>query len=217
MDIVIVGGHGKIGLLLARELHRRGDRVRSVIRRADQEADVRAAGAEPVVCDLEQEGPGVFAQAIGPADALVFSAGAGPGSGAARKWTVDFGAAVVAAAACRANGIGRYVMVSGMGSDDLPPEEPNDVFNVYLHAKAAADRAVEATGIATTIVRPGMLTDDPPTGRVQAAPKAERGSIPRADVATVLAEVLHEPRAAGLAFDLVSGDTPVPEAVGVLP
>jgi nucleoside-diphosphate-sugar epimerase len=213
MDVVIVGGHGKIGRLLARELQQRGDRPRAVIRNPAHEADVREAGAEPVLCDLEQQGPAAVAEAIGSADALVFAAGAGPGSGAARKWTVDFGGAVTAAAACRANGIERYVMVSSIGADDPPPFDPGDVFNVYLHAKAAADRAVLATGLATTIVRPGYLTDDPPTGRVQIAPKVERGEVSRADVAAVLAEVLHQPGTAGLQFGVVGGEMPVAQAV----
>jgi nucleoside-diphosphate-sugar epimerase len=216
MDVVIVGGHGKIGRLLARELQTRGDRPRAVIRNPAHEADVREAGADPVLCDLEQQGPGAFAEAIGSADALVFTAGAGPGSGAARKWTVDFAGAVVAAAACRANGIDRYVLVSSIGADDPPPFDPGDVFNVYLHAKAAADKAVLATGLAATIVRPGSLTDDPPTGRVHLAPKTGRGAVSRADVAAVLAEVLHRPATAGLQFGVIGGDTPVADAVAAL-
>jgi len=213
MDVVIVGGHGKIALLLARELQQRGDRVRSLIRNPDHEGDVRDAGAEPVMCDVEREGPAVVAEAIAGADAVVFAAGAGPGSGTARKWTVDYGGAVVSIAAARAAGAGRYVIVSSVGADDPPPEDPDDVFSIYLHAKAAADRALAASGLAFTILRPGMLTDDPPTGSVHLAERVERGSIPRADVAAMLAELVHEPRTAGKALGLVAGDTPVQEAM----
>ena len=211
MDIVIAGGHGKIALGLARLLHERGDRVRSLIRNPAHSADVEAAGAEPQLCDLEQAGEDEVARAVAGADAVVFAAGAGPGSGPERKWTVDHGAAVKLIAAAKANGIDRYAMVSSRNAD---PDAPgDDTFAVYLRAKGKADAELSASGLAYTIVRPGRLTDDPATGRVSAGDDVGDGSISRDDVAAVLASCVHDPRLAGVTFELVGGETPIEEAL----
>jgi uncharacterized protein YbjT (DUF2867 family) len=211
MDIVIAGGHGKIALRLARLLQDRGDRVRSLIRNPEHAGDVEAAGGEPVVCDLEQVGDDAVARATAGADAVVFAAGAGPGSGPERKWTVDYGGAVKLIAAAKANGIDRYVIVSSRGAD---PEAPgDDAFAVYLRAKGKADAELRASGLASTIVRPGRLTDDPGTGRISAGDHVGEGSISRDDVAAVLAVTLHDPALAGVTFEVVEGDTPIEQAL----
>jgi uncharacterized protein YbjT (DUF2867 family) len=163
------------------------------------------------VCDLEAASEEEVAEAIVTVSAVVFAAGAGPGSGAERKWTVDYGAAVKLIAACKANGIRRYVLVSSIGAD--PAREGEDTFDVYLRAKGQADVELQASGLDYTIVRPVSLTDDSGTGLVQIAERVQRGKIPRDDVAAVLAAVLHEPGTAGLAFEVTSGKTPVEEAV----
>jgi uncharacterized protein YbjT (DUF2867 family) len=214
MRVAIAGGHGKIALRLARLLSGRGDEVRSLIRNPDHAQDVRAAGAEPVVCDLERADDDEVAGAVGTADAVVFAAGAGPGSGPERKWTVDYGGAVKLIAAAKANGIGRYAIVSSMGAD--PDADGDDGFAVYLRAKGRADADLMGSGLEYVIARPGGLTDDPGTGRVRLGPDVGRGTIPRDDVAAVLAAVLHEPRVANVVFEVVSGDVPVEEAVAAL-
>jgi len=203
MRVVVAGGHGQIGLQLLRLLADRGDEAVGLIRNPAHGDDLRAAGAEPLVCDLEAADEVAL-----DADAVVFAAGAGPGSGAERKWSMDYGGA---AKLMRA-GVRRYVMVSAMGAAD-PPAEGGDVFGEYLRAKARADRELAASGLDYTIVRPGRLTDDAPTGLVRIGERLSRGAIPRADVAAVLLAVLDEPRTAGRAFDLVSGDTPIAEAL----
>jgi uncharacterized protein YbjT (DUF2867 family) len=214
MLVVIGGGHGNIALRLTRLLHAGGDQVRSLIRKPDHAGDVGDAGGEPVVCDLESASDGEVADAVRGADAVVFAAGAGPGSGPERKWTVDYGGAVKLIAAAKAAGIGRYVIISSMGAD---PDAPgDDTFSVYLRAKGKADADLAASGLDHTIVRPGRLTDEPGTGRVTLGPSVPRGEIPRDDVAAVLAAVLHEPATAGLTFEVVSGDTPVEEAIAAL-
>ena len=212
MDVVIAGGHGKIALRLAPLLQARGDRVRALIRNPDHAADVRAAGAEPVVCDLEHAGEDEVAQALAGADAVVFAAGAGPGSGPERKWTMDHGGAVKLAAAARAAGARRYVMVSSIGADP-EADDADGGFGVYLKAKGRADADVLASGLDVTIIRPGGLTDDPGTGRVHLAPSVPRGQVPRDDVAAVLAAILHEPAAIGATLELVGGDVPLADAV----
>jgi uncharacterized protein YbjT (DUF2867 family) len=214
MDIVIAGGHGKIALRLERLLTERGHHVRALIRNPDHAGEVVAAGADPLVVDLEVAGADELAAAIGRSGAFVFTAGAGPGSGPERKWTVDYAGAVKGMQACRLNGIDRYVMVSSMGAD---PEAPDDGgFNTYLRAKGQADQKLAESGLAYTIVRPGRLTDDPGTGRATAAEHTGPGQIPRDDVAATLAVVLATPGAAGLTFELISGDTPIDEAVAAL-
>jgi uncharacterized protein YbjT (DUF2867 family) len=214
MIVAIAGGHGKIALRLARVLSGRGDEVRSLIRRAEHGDDVRAAGGEPVVCDLEAAGEDEVGEAVRGADAVVFAAGAGPGSGPERKWTMDHGGAVKLIAAAEATGIRRYAIVSSMGAD---PDAPgDDTFAIYLRAKGQADADLAVSGLDYTIVRPGHLTDDPGTGRVRLAAHVPRGSVPRDDVAAVLAAALDEPGTVGLTLELVSGDVPVEEAVAAV-
>ncbi|CAN5877946.1 SDR family oxidoreductase [soil metagenome] len=211
MDVAIAGGHGQIALHLSRLLSQRGDTVRGIIRAADQRDDLAEVGARGVVLDLEHAPVVEIADAISGADAVVFAAGAGPGSGAARKETVDHEAAVkVAKAAGRAD-VGRYVMISAMGTDD--PPDGDDVFEVYLRAKARADRDVMDTDLAWTIVRPGRLTDDAGTGIVALARHVDRGEIPREDVAAVIVAALDDARSAGHIVEVVGGDTPVVEAL----
>lgn len=216
--IVIAGGHGKIALLLERILSARGDSVSGIIRKPEQINDLELAGAKAIVLDLENTTVDTLAEHLRGADAVVFAAGAGPGSGAERKDTVDRGAAVVLADAAEAAGVRRYVMVSAMGADDRSRDADLDpVFAAYLRAKAAADADVrERAGLQTTIVRPGGLTDDPGTGRVTAATETGRGEIPRADVAAVLAAVLDDDRTAGRTFELIGGETPIDAALAAL-
>jgi cytosine deaminase len=212
MRIVIAGGHGQIALRLERLLAARGDEAVGVIRNPDQSGDLRAAGAEPVVLDLESASVEEVAQVLRGADAAVFAAGAGPGSGSARKETVDRGAAVLFADAAERAGVRRYIVVSSMGAD---PDRPGDeVFDVYLRAKGAADAYVRSrSALDWTILRPGMLTNDAGTGSVLLTASTGRGPVPRDDVAAALAELLETPATAGLTLELISGNVPVSVAV----
>ena len=186
MDVVVAGGHGQIGLRLLRLLAERGDRARGLIRTPEYAADLEAAGAEAVLCDMEAEDDlGPFVEG---ADALVFAAGAGPGSGPERKKTVDLGAALKLIAAAKTLGIRRYVMVSALNADH--PERASAAMRPYYEAKGAADEAVQASGLDYAIARPGRLTNDPGTGRVKAGTDIGAGSVTRDDVAATLAEVL---------------------------
>lgn len=215
MRVVIAGGHGKIALILEQLLSARGDDVAGLIRNPDQAADLQAAGAQAIVLDLERASVDEVADALRGADAVVFAAGAGPGSGAARKQTVDRDAAILLADAAEAAGVGRYVMVSALAADDRSLDANYDeVFQAYMHAKSEADADVRArAGLRTTIVRPGGLTDEPATGNVMVAESTGRGTIPRADVAHVLLAVLHEPETAGRTFEVISGEMPIDAAL----
>ncbi|MGW0118311.1 SDR family oxidoreductase [Streptomyces sp. NPDC003327] len=212
MRIVIAGGHGRIALRLERLLSEAGHEVAGIVRREEQSADLRAAGAEPVVLDLESASVAEVAAALEGAGAVVFAAGAGPGSGTARKETVDRGAAVLFADAAERAGVRRYVMVSSMGAD--AGHAGDEVFDVYLRAKGEADDAIRARpALEWTILRPGTLTDDEGTGLVRLEAYTGGGRISRDDVAAVLAELLDTPATAGLTLELVAGSTPVPVAV----
>ncbi|MGW1789643.1 NAD(P)H-binding protein [Streptomyces tubercidicus] len=214
MRIVIAGGHGQIALRLERLLAKRGDEVAGIIRRPEQAGDLLAAGAEPVVCDLESASVEDVARHMEGADAAVFAAGAGPGSGIERKDTVDRGAAAVFADAAEAAGVRRFLVVSSMGADREPPEGTDPVFAAYLRAKGAADTDVRArAGLDWTILRPGRLTNDPGTGLVALAEATGRSEVSRDDVAAVLVELLDEPGTIGRTLELIGGDVPVGEAV----
>jgi nucleoside-diphosphate-sugar epimerase len=210
MRVVIAGAHGKIAMRLARALVARGDTVIGLIRNPDHADDVAATGAEPVLCDLEHATVSEIAAAAAGAEAAVFAAGAGPGSGAARKLTMDRDGAIKLLEATA----GRYVIVSSVGAES--PPEGDDVFSVYLRAKAAADAALEASAREWTIIRPGALTDDPPTGRLRIETTPFRGQVPRDDVASVIAAVLVDPRATHKILYVNAGDQPWEEALDLV-
>jgi uncharacterized protein YbjT (DUF2867 family) len=214
MRVAIGGGHGQIGLRLARALTQRGDQAVALIRNPDHVSDVQGAGAEAAVVDLEHDTDEAVARAIAGCDAVVFAAGAGPASGPERKETMDFGGAVKLVAAAQQAGVRRFLIVSSMGADPAAPGE--DTFSIYQRAKGRADDAVRASGLDATVVRPGGLTNDPGTGRVQVGESTPRGQVTRDDVAAVLVAVLDTPSTIGRSFDLIGGETPITDAVAAL-
>ena len=177
MDVLIAGGHGQIARRLIRILAAAGHTPRGLIRNPDHAADIEADGGVPVVCDLEREDP---APHLAGADAIVFAAGAGPGSGAERKQTVDLGAAVALIEAAEAHGVRRYVIVSSIGAHD--PAAGPDAMRPYLEAKAEADARLAASDLDWTIVRPGSLNEragQRPRRRVDDARAAGAGATRR--------------------------------------
>jgi uncharacterized protein YbjT (DUF2867 family) len=214
VHVVIAGAHGKIGLRLTALLAGRGDVVTGVVRNPDHTADVERAGASAVVLDLESAAADELAAHLTGADAVVFAAGAGPGSGAARKDTVDRAAAVLLADAAQQAGVRRYLLISSTGVDAPPAPGTDEVWAAYLAAKKAAEEAIRATDLDWTILRPGRLTDDPGTGRVLLAPPpVDRGDVTRDDTAAVLVALLDTPRTAGKVLELREGESEVHEAV----
>src|SRR4051794_14890859 len=213
MDVAIAGGHGKIALHLERLLSQSGHGVCGLIRNRAHEAAVHAAGAEPVLCDMEAVDD--LAPFIDGADAVVFAAGAGPGSGPERKRTVDLGGALKLLDAARRTGARRYLIVSSIGAED--PSAPGEQMRPYLEAKGGADRPGAESELDWTIVRPGSLTNEPGTGRVTLSTDMSlRGAVPREDVARVLAASLGEPNTIRKTFVVVGGETPVDEAVAAI-
>jgi uncharacterized protein YbjT (DUF2867 family) len=212
MRIVIAGGHGQIALLLAEQLVRAGHQAVNLVRNPAHADDVTATGAESVLFDLERASASDLAAHLAGADAVVFAAGAGPGSTAERKLTVDRDGATRLIAAAERAGVTRYVMISAMGADTFDAAS-TDTFQVYLRAKSEADAALRSSALDWTVVRPGGLTDEPGAGTVTIGESTGRGSIPRADVAAVVAQCLTSPATAGMQFEVISGDTPIAAAL----
>ena len=216
MIVAIAGGHGQVALLLAEELVRRDHEPVGLVRNADHLPDLTRRGARGVVVDLEHTTVEALASSIAGAEVVVFAAGAGPGSGASRKDTLDRAGAVLLADAAEQAGVSRYVMVSAIDAD-RDDEGSDDVYQVYLRAKAAADRDLRGReSLEWTIVRPGRLSDDEGTGQVDLGPDRSPGSVARADVAAVLAELITSGRGVRRQVDLVAGRVPVAEAVASL-
>ncbi|HEY2436425.1 MAG TPA: SDR family oxidoreductase [Solirubrobacteraceae bacterium] len=211
MTIAIAGAHGKIAIRLTKRLAARGEEVVGLIRNPAHAEDIAAIGARPVVCDLEHATVAEIAAAISGSSAAVFAAGAGPGSGAERKLTVDRDGAIKLLAACASAAVPRYLLISSIGAED--PPESDDVFSVYLRAKAEADMAAQESDRDWTIVRPGGLTDEPGRGRVRIDTDPFRGEVPRDDVAAVLDALLQRSDATHVILYVNAGEQPVEEAL----
>ncbi|MFC4944868.1 NAD(P)H-binding protein [Pseudonocardia sp. GCM10023141] len=217
MHVVIAGGHGQIGLRLTSLLAERGDAVTGVIRNPAHREDLERAGATPAVLDLESATAAELAAHLEGADAVVFAAGAGPGSSAGRKDSVDRAAAVLLAEAAALAGVRRYLLVSSINVDAPPAAGTDEVWAAYLAAKKAAEDAIRASDLDWTIVRPGSLSDDPGTGRVRLVPASgARGAVTRDDTAAVLVALLDAPATAGAVLELFEGDVDVVAAVAAL-
>lgn len=211
MKISIAGGNGSIAMLLHPLLVENGHTVKGLIRSPEQSEALKEKGAEPVICDLEMEDD--ISDKVGDADLVIFAAGAGPGSGAERKWTVDRDGAIKLIEAAKKNGIKRYFMISAMGLDTPRGDE---VFRVYQKAKAQADDALRESGLDYVIVKPGRLTDEDGTGKIRIGENLDRGSITRSDVAAVLAKLVDTPEISNVSFDLLQGEHDIEEALSVL-
>jgi len=214
--VLIAGAHGKTARRLVRMLVEDGHEVRGLVRKQEQTGDVEADGAGPVVVDLEaEEVEGGVGRAVEGCDAIVFAAGAGPGSGAERKETMDYGGAAKLVEAAEEHGVRRYLMLSAMGAGD--PEGGSEAMRPYLRAKARADERLRSSSLDYTIIRPGGLTEDEGTGTIQAAEKlGRRGEIPREDVARTFAAALENGNTYHKTFDVLAGETPIPEALSRL-
>ncbi len=190
MKVLVAGAHGKTARRLVRILTEDGHEVRGLVRKEEQMPDVEADGAEAVLVDLEEEEvEGRIGEAVEGCDAIVFAAGAGPGSGAARKETMDYGGAAKLVEAAERHGVRRYLMLSSMGAGN--PEGGSEAMQPYLFAKARADERLQESDLDYTIIRPGSLKDEDGTGRIEAAESlGRRGEISRDDVARTFAEAL---------------------------
>ncbi len=210
MKITIVGAHGQIARLLHPKLIKRGHSVRGIIRKEEQVETLEIMNVEPVLYNIELGTD--ISDAVGNVDAVLFAAGAGPGSGTKRKWSVDRDGAIKLMRACAKNGIQRYILISAMGLDE---PRGNREFQAYQQAKKEADEALLNSGLNYTIIKPGRLTNEEGTGKIDVG-KLESGEIPREDVANVIAESLENKHTYYKVFDVLKGDKPVSEALNSL-
>ncbi len=211
--IAVVGGHGKIARLLHPLLLAAGHEPVALVRRQEQADTLVESGVEARLVDLEAGTDADLAAAFEGCDAVVFAAGGGPDGSIERKRTVDLGGSLKSIAGAKAAGIDRFVQVSAIGVDAPLPDDVEPVWRAYVEAKRDADTALRDSGLAWTVLRPGRLTDDPATDRVLLAEEADRGDVPRADVAAVIAAVLADDRTVGRQWTLVGGDLTVGQAV----
>ncbi len=211
--IAVVGGHGQVARHLLVDLRRSEHDPVALVRREEYRAELESRGAEVRLLDIEREDADAFAAVFADCDAVVFAAGGGPDGNIERKRTVDLEGSLKSIEGARAAGIARFVQVSAIGVDEPLPDDTGEVWRAYVEAKRDADAALRGSGLDWTILRPGRLTDAPATGLVALGPDLPGGAVPRADVAAVVAAVLDEPGSIGMQWDLVSGETPVPEAV----
>lgn len=219
--VAIVGGHGQVARLLTPVLIDRGDEVLSVVRNPAHVATVESLGAEAVVADIESLDARDLTPFLRGCDAVVFAAGAGTGSGAARKRTVDYGGSMLSQRAALDAGVARFIQISAVSVERPVDPEASIAWREYIRAKRDADKYLRRTNLEWTIVRPAMLTNDAPTGKVRVEAQiphllADSLSIPRADVAQVIADCLLIPQTIRASFDVGGGDTPIVEALAAL-
>jgi uncharacterized protein YbjT (DUF2867 family) len=211
--IAVVGGHGNVARHLHPLLAAAGHTPVALVRREEYRAELEGKGAEVRLLDVEGQDAAAFAEAFEGCHAVVFAAGGGPDGNIERKRTVDLEGSLKSIEGARRAGISRFVQVSAIGVDAPLPPDTDPVWRAYVEAKRDADAALRSSGLDWTIIRPGRLTDGPPTGLVALGPDVERGQVPRADVAAVLAAVIDTGGGIGAQWDLVSGETPIDEAV----
>jgi uncharacterized protein YbjT (DUF2867 family) len=211
--IAVVGGHGQIARLLHPLLLGAGHQPVALVRRPEHAEALEADGVEARMLDIEADDGAAFARAFEGCGAVVFAAGGGPDGNIERKRTVDLGGSLKSISGAAGAGISRFVQISAIGVDGELPDDTEPVWRAYVEAKRDADAALRGSDLAWTVLRPGRLTDDAPTGLVALGDDVERGEVTRADVAAVVAAVLDDDRTVGRQWNLVGGDTPVAEAV----
>ena len=214
--IAIVGGHGNVARHLHPLLAAAGHTPVALVRREDYRAELEGLGAEVRLLDIEKDDAAAFAAAFEGCHAVVFAAGGGADGNIERKRTVDLEGTLKSIEGARLAGISRFVQVSAIGVDNPLPDDTGEVWAAYVEAKRDSDAALRDSGLDWTIVRPGALTDDPGTGLVELAPEVERGEVPRADVAAVVAASLDTGAGLGAQFELVGGRTPIAEALAAV-
>lgn len=213
--LVIIGGHCKVALALAPLLAADGHRVRAWIRDEAQGPDVRAAGGDPEVYDIEHLNVEQIATALSGADAVVWTAGAGGGN-PARTYAVDRDAAIRAMEAASQADVRRFVMVSWAGSAPDHGVDTKSSFYPYADAKLAADDHLRGTDLAWTILGPGTLTGDPATGRITTSAQARGRETSRGNVAMAIRDALQQPATIGRFIAFADGDQPIEEAFAQL-
>ncbi|WFR63925.1 SDR family oxidoreductase [Paenibacillus amylolyticus] len=214
MNVLVIGANGQIGKLVVEQLVQEGQhKVTAMIRKPEQADALKELGADVVIGDLEGSVKDL-AEAMKDHNAIVFTAGSGGSTGQDKTLLIDLDGAVKTMEAAEQQGISRYILVSAYGADQR--EKWSESIKPYYVAKHYADRALFASELNYTIIRPGGLKNEPGTGNIAVGTDLEPGSVPREDVARVIVASLQEEKTYRMAFDLIAGDQPVEDALGKL-
>lgn len=211
--IVVVGGHGRTGMLIVKQLVAGKDAVVATIRNPRDMADIVKAGAEAVMLDLEKSAFDAWVFAFKGADAIIFAAGSAAGESSAldRKGTLR------TIRAAEKAGVPRYLTISSIGASTglkLSGKWATDEMVDYYKQKRAANKLLRASSLQWTILEPAELTDGRGTGKVTLSAEAlAEKKIARADVAAVMVALAHAPKAVGKTLQLTGGTTPIADAL----
>lgn len=219
MKVLVVGANGKIGHQIVEKLHQDSAyTVRAMVRKEDQAAALKEKGIDAYLANLEDTVDNL-AGAVKGMDAVIFSAGSGGSTGADKTLLIDLDGAVKMMEAAKKEQVDRFVMVSAFGADSR--ERWSEAIKSYYVAKYYADRELMQTDLNYTIVRPGALLDEAGTGKVKIAALldlegSDKREVPREDVANVVIESLQNEQTYRKAFDLISGEEAITDALNQL-
>lgn len=201
MNILVAGAHGKTGLQIVEHLVEQDHNVRAMIRDESQSKQMEERGALPYIADLERD----VEFAVEGSDAVIFAAGSGPDTGEEKTWSIDRDGAIKLIDACERNGVERFVLLSSVGTDK--PEEGPEKLRSYLKAKAESEERLRKSNLNFTIVRPGMLNDDPESGNIIAMERLDgkMGQVSRSDVALTIAKSVEQPSTFHKTFEMIGG------------
>lgn len=210
MKVLIIGANGQIGHRLVEQLKQSQHQPIPMVRKEEDLATFKDKGTEPVLADLEKD----ISHAFEGVDAVVFTAGSGAHTGKDKTELVDKEGAVKAINVAKAKGIRRFIMVSAFGADFEPKDWP-DSMQHYYEAKSAADNYLISSGLEYTILKPGRLTNENGTGKIDLGvrTKDRSGAIPREDVAATIKLIIDRPNTFKASYEMLQGDTPITEAV----
>ena len=215
MNVLVIGANGQVGRSIVKELAESNHNAVAMVRKEEQKEKMQELGAARVVMgDLEKD----FSDAFDGVDAVIFAAGSGPKTGAEKTLTIDLWGSVKAAKYAEAKGVKRFVQLGSVGSDN--PDAGGEAMKPYLVAKRSADEILQSTNLDYTIVRPGALSDEEKTGKIEVSAEGfqslEGRSIPRADVAHVLVEVLERENTYGKVFEVLQGEEDAENQLGTI-
>ena len=211
MKVAIIGANGKVGSKLCRILANREDEPVGFIRKAEQAEQLEAQGIQPIIADLIETSAEEFSRLLKNCDAVVFTAGAG-GAGDDLTTAIDGAGLVKIAKAAEMAGVRRFLLVSAF-PDAGRDKEPTASFEHYMKIKRQSEVDLVKTALDWTILRPGTLTDQAGTGKVNLGYTLMYDTISREDVAGTLAELLNYPETAGQILEVVQGEEPIGLAV----
>jgi len=201
MNILVAGANGTTGKQIVEHLVEQDHNVMAMIREESQSDFFKKMGATPYMADLENN----VEFAVEGSDAVIFAAGSGPDTGEDKTLAVDRDGAIKLIEASERNGVKRFILLSSVGTDE--PTAGPDKMETYLKAKAESEERLEKSELNYTIVRPGMLNNDPESGKIIAKERLEgkMGQVSRSDVALTIVKTLENTNTFHKTFEMIGG------------